>query len=152
MSRGGPDEMEWSLHPQVIAQIWSRFGKASVDLFASKENAKCPLWFSGVIEQPMSLGVDAFAHRQWPQGLLYAFPPFHLLLPLLHRIHADHLRVIVVAPDAARTRWFPLLTQLSLYTPWPVPLRQDALTQAEGQICKPPLSRGLCLMVWLTQS
>ena len=151
MSRGGLDEMDWSLHPDIVTQIWLRFGRTSVNLSASKENTKCPLWFSGVIEQPMSLGVDAFAHRQWPQGLLYAFPLFHLLLPLLHRIRADHLRVIVVAPDAARMRWFPLLTQLALYAPWPVPLRQDALTQAEGQIYKPPLSRGLRLMVWLTQ-
>ena len=45
MSSGGPVEMEWSLHPDIVAQIWHRFGQASVDLFASRENTQCPLWF-----------------------------------------------------------------------------------------------------------
>ena len=105
MSRGGPVEMEWSLHPGIVAQIWSKFGRASVDFFASRENTQCPLRFGVADEQAQSLGVDAFAHRPWPPGLLYTFPPIPLLLPLLDRVVKERRRVIIVAPEAPRTRW-----------------------------------------------
>ena len=74
MSRGGPVEANWSLHPDLVSRIWQKFGRAHVDLFASSENAKCPRWYSGGMEQTRSLGVYAFAHSPWPAGLLYAFP------------------------------------------------------------------------------
>lgn len=32
---------EWRLHPQTVKWIWSLFGEAEVDLFASEENARC---------------------------------------------------------------------------------------------------------------
>ena len=142
--------MEWSLHPDIVAQVWRRFGRASVDLFASRENTKCPLWF-GVHERAQSLGVDAMAHSPWPPGLLYAFPPIPLLIPLLDRVVREKRRIIIVAPEAPRMYWYPLLARLALQPPWPVPLRQDALSQAGGQITRPPILRGLRLLVWLTQ-
>lgn len=46
MSRGGPRDDEWRLHPEIVLQIWERFGRAEVDLFASRVNAQCPIWFS----------------------------------------------------------------------------------------------------------
>ncbi|CAM4649880.1 unnamed protein product [Leuciscus chuanchicus] len=50
----GPDRLsrnniplgEWSLHPQTVRLLWERFGRAEVDLFASRENAHCPVFFS----------------------------------------------------------------------------------------------------------
>lgn len=46
LSRGGPLVREWRLHPKVVSQIWDWFGKADVDLFSSRENTHCPLFFS----------------------------------------------------------------------------------------------------------
>ncbi len=37
---------EWRLHPETIRLIWSRFGEAQVDLFASPESSHCQLYFS----------------------------------------------------------------------------------------------------------
>ncbi len=63
---------EWRLHPETIRLIWSRFGEAQVDLFASPESSHCQLYFS-LTEGP--LGTDALAHS-WPRALRkYAFPP-----------------------------------------------------------------------------
>ena len=73
LSRGGPLVREWRLHPAVVAQIWERFGRAEVDLFASRSNTHCPLFFS-MTDRNAPLGMDALAH-QWPNTLLYAFPP-----------------------------------------------------------------------------
>ncbi len=56
---------EWRLHAETIRLIWSRFGEAQVDLFASPESSHCQLYFS-LTEGP--LGTDALAHS-WPQGL-----------------------------------------------------------------------------------
>ena len=37
LSRGGPRPGLWRLHPRIVEAIWSRFGEAQVDLFASRE-------------------------------------------------------------------------------------------------------------------
>ena len=143
--------MKWSLHPALMAQVGLKLSRASVDLFASRENTKCPLWFGVRMEQGHSLGMDALAHSPWPPGLLYAFPPIPLLLPLLDRVVKEKRKIIIVAPEAPRTSWYPLLASLALQPPWPIPLRQDALSKAGGQITRPPILRGFRLSVWLTQ-
>ncbi len=56
---------EWILHPQTVQKIWEIFGKAEVDLFASKDNSHCPIYFSN--------SEDALAH-DWPNLFLNAFP------------------------------------------------------------------------------
>ncbi len=74
---------EWRLHPETIRLIWSRFGEAQVDLFASPESSHCQLYFS-LTEDP--LGTDALAHS-WPRALRkYAFPPVSLLAQTLCKL------------------------------------------------------------------
>ncbi len=46
LSRQGLRPGEWMLHTKVMEQIWKKFGRAQVDLFASQEASQCPLWFS----------------------------------------------------------------------------------------------------------
>ena len=47
LSRGRGRYEDWSLHEVVVArEVWTRFGRLEVDLFASEENAKCSLFFS----------------------------------------------------------------------------------------------------------
>ncbi|KAI2667187.1 Phosphoheptose isomerase [Labeo rohita] len=50
---------EWQLHPQTVQLIWSRFGEAQVDLFASCESSHCQLFYF-LTEGPLS--TDALAH------------------------------------------------------------------------------------------
>ncbi len=65
LSRSNVPSEEWMLHPQVVQKIWKTFGKAEVDLFASKDNSHCPTYYSK--------DRDALAH-DWPNLLLYACP------------------------------------------------------------------------------
>ncbi|KAI2645853.1 Transposon Ty3-G Gag-Pol polyprotein [Labeo rohita] len=97
LSRGNPRYSEWSLHPQVVGQLWKRFGRAAVDLFASRENSHCPLFFS-LARDGAPMGVDALAH-QWPNVLLYAFPPLSLIIPTLRRVREYGHSVILIAPN-----------------------------------------------------
>ncbi len=41
LSRCKPAPGEWQLHPEVVEQIWQRFGRAEVDLFATEESTCC---------------------------------------------------------------------------------------------------------------
>src|SRR4029434_208590 len=95
LSRGNPRAADWCLHPQVVDQIWLRFHKAQIDLFANRQNTCCPLWFSLGGDDP-SLGVDALGH-QLPNMRLYAFPPVPLLQHVLSRIMDEGRELLLVA-------------------------------------------------------
>ncbi|XP_041852953.1 uncharacterized protein LOC121647506 [Melanotaenia boesemani] len=135
LSRGNPLYGEWRLHPHVVAQIWQRYGQADVDLFASQENTHCPLFFS-LSDVSAPLGVDALAH-QWPDVLLYAFPPLSLISPTLARVREQGLTLILVAPRWPSKHWIAAIIQLLADEPWPLPIRRDLLSQARGEIYHP---------------
>ena len=139
LSRHKPPSGEWRLHPQVVQQIWARFGQASVDLFATEDNTQCPRWFSWT--------QDALA-QDWPQELLYAFPPLPLIWPTLQRVRQEGHRLLLVVPQWTARPWFPLLRELTQAPPWQLPLRKDLLSQMEGRIWHPNPGR-LKLTVWL---
>ena len=140
LSRGQYRYADWSLNQHVANLLWRRFGRPKVDLFASEENSKCPLFFSMAGSAP--LGLDALAHS-WPQGLLYAFPPLSLILPTLERVRTHRLSLILVAPawGAWRSEIVPLLYD----SPWQLPLHRDLLSQARGEIFHP---RPMDLDLW----
>ncbi len=97
---------EWRLHPETIRLIWSRFGEAQVDLFASHESSHCQLYFS-LTEGP--LGTDALVHS-WPRALRkYAFPPVSLLAQTLCKLREDEKHVLLAAPLWPTRTWFPEL-------------------------------------------
>ncbi|KAL0161496.1 hypothetical protein M9458_045221, partial [Cirrhinus mrigala] len=125
---------EWRLHPQVVQLIWSRFGEAQVDLFASPESAHCQLFYS---LSEASLGTDALAHS-WPGGLLkYAFPPVSCLPQTLCKIREDEEQVLLVAPYWPTRTWFAELMLLATAPSWKIPLRKDLLSQGMGTIWHP---------------
>ncbi|XP_076155099.1 uncharacterized protein LOC143138537 [Alosa pseudoharengus] len=145
LSRGNPLYGEWRLHPQVVNQIWERYGKATVDLFASHENAQCPLFFS-LKDADAPLGVDALT-QPWPNALLYAFPPLSLISPALARVREHGLSLLLIAPNWPGRLWLAEISQMLAGEPWPLPLRRDLLSQAQGQILHPRPDR-LALWVW----
>ncbi len=51
---------EWRLHPDTNRLIWSRFGEAQVELFASHESSHCQLYFS-LTEGPLGIDVPGKA-------------------------------------------------------------------------------------------
>ncbi len=112
LSRSNVPSEEWMLHPQVVQKIWKTFGKAEVDLFASKDNSHCPTYYSK--------DRDVLAH-DWPNLLLYAFPPIALLQQVVRRIREQGHKVLLVAPLWRNQPWLSELTQLLTAAPWPVP-------------------------------
>ncbi|XP_073692680.1 uncharacterized protein [Garra rufa] len=145
LSRGNPLYGDWRLHPQIVGLLWRRFGQATVDLFASHENAQCPMFFS-LRDEDAPLGVDALAHP-WPKVLLYAFPPLSLIAPTLARVKERSLTLILIAPRWPKSPWLAQIIPLLYAQPWPLPLRTDLLSQANGEIYHPHPDR-VALWAW----
>ncbi|XP_030293378.1 uncharacterized protein LOC115593839 [Sparus aurata] len=145
LSRQGPPQGDWRLHPEVVEMIWSRYGRAEVDVFASETSTHCPLWYS-LMEGTSPLGQDALAHA-WPAHLLYAFPPIPLIRATLESVQRNDHRLLLVAPNWPGRPWFPVLLKLLQGEPWRLPRRPDLLSQLEGRIWHPNPDR-LQLWIW----
>ncbi len=104
------------------------FGKARVDLFASKDKSHCPILFMR--------SMDELAH-EWPSLPLYAFLPIALLPQVLRRVRERWHKLLLIAPLWRNQLWVSELFQLLTADPWPIPLRQDLLSQANGTIWHP---------------
>ena len=74
MSRGGPHQGDWSLHPKLVYQVWSRFGRAEVDLFAARGNAQCASWFSLKAQDHPPPGGGCVRTSTMAQGTVVRFP------------------------------------------------------------------------------
>ncbi len=79
---------------------------------------------------------DALA-QEWPSLLLYAFPPVALLPQVLRRVREQRHKLRLIAPLWRNLPWVSELFQLLTAAPWPIPLRQDLLSQANGTIWYP---------------
>ncbi|XP_052473657.1 uncharacterized protein LOC128030230 [Carassius gibelio] len=145
LSRGNPIYGDWRLHPQIVDMLWMRFGQATVDLFASRENYHCPMFFS-LKDVDAPLGVDALAHP-WPRVLLYAFPPLCLIIPTLARVREQGLSLILIAPRWPKAPWLAEIITLLYAEPWRLPPRTDLLSQANGEIYHPHPDR-VALWAW----
>ncbi|KAJ1135528.1 hypothetical protein NDU88_001967 [Pleurodeles waltl] len=145
LSRHFSLDHEWRLHPDVVLHIFEMWGTPQVDLFATRENAHCPLF--GSLQYPMqgALG-DAF-QMSWNGQLLYTFPPIRLIPRVLRKVRQDRAQVILVAPDWPRRVWYTDLLQLSQCPPLRLPLRADLLSQSQGQVLHPHL-QSLHLHAW----
>ena len=130
----GAEAGEWRLHPEVVELLWKNFGRAEVDLFASKETSHCPLWFS--LSHPAPLGLDAMV-QAWLRSRLYAFPPIALLPGVRERVRRDGVSLLLVAPFWPARVWFADLVSLLDGSPLEIPIRRDLLSQASGLILHP---------------
>jgi len=110
--------------------IWSIYGRAEVDVFASETSTHCPLWYS-LMRGTSPLGQDALAHA-WPTRLLYAFSPIPLIRVTLERVRQKGHRLLLVALNWPGWPWFPVLLKLLQGEPWRLPRRPDLLSQVGG--------------------
>ena len=110
---------EWSLCHQVTNRVWKLWGQPHLDLFATAENAKLPLYVSP-LPDPGSWATDALSFS-WKQMWVYAFPPVPLIHRLLQKMCQEPCEMILIAPAWPNQSWFPLLLQLSVDHPRELP-------------------------------
>ena len=107
LSRGRASQGEWELDPGWADWLFLQLGRPNLDLFATAENTKLPVFCSRAFH-PRAWAVDALS-LSWDGLEAYAFPPFAIIHRVLLKIRASRTRVLLVAPQWPRQPWFPLL-------------------------------------------
>ncbi len=79
---------------------------------------------------------DALAY-EWSSLLLYASPPVALLPQVLRRVREQQHKLILIAPLWKNQTWVSELFQLLKAAPWPISLRRNLLSQANGTVWHP---------------
>lgn len=103
-------DTEWEFAPDAFQSISEKFGPFEIDLFASRLNAKCTIFYSR-FPDPDATVVDAFT-VSWKYNYFYAFPPFALILRTLRKIINDKASGVVVVPLWTTQPWYPLFESL----------------------------------------
>lgn len=101
---------EWSLPLEAIQHAEARFGKRTIDLFASHQSATCER-FCSIIPHEDSLG-DAFA-LNWACERAWICPPFALLSRVVHQLRDQGGEAVVIAPYWPAAPWFPVLQRMA---------------------------------------
>jgi hypothetical protein len=140
---------EWSLCPQVAHQIWKVWGQPHLDLFATPDNAKLPL-FVCPYQDPSAWDTDAFS-LSWKGMWAYAFPPFPLLTEVLQKMIREPCDVVLVAPAWPSQIWFHQLLELLVDQPRSLPLHPKLLKQPGQPVFHQQLDR-LHLHAWRLSS
>jgi ribonuclease HI len=124
---------EWSLRQDIADLLFNKWGKPQVDLFATWENKKCPLFVSPYPD-PRALDCDAL-NISWEGMVVYAFPPRAILSQVLAKARETrNLRMILVAPDWARQTWYPTLRSLVVTAPFRLPTGRTMLMQPASDL------------------
>jgi hypothetical protein len=130
LSRRRVNHNEWTMKPEVCHQIFQTLGTPDLDLFATFQNRKCPVFCSWTWDQ-RALITDAF-RIHWGSVLGYAFPPVKLIPRVLRKIRSDQTTVILIAPRWPRRPWYSDLLSLLVDVPLELPLHEGLLSQGTG--------------------
>ena len=119
---------EWSLHPQVAQNLFKRWFRPDIDLFATKYNKKCRLYVSPVPDDD-AMAIDGLSLSL--EGLIaYAYPPHQILMKLLQKFQmVRRCKLIVIAPYWPNQKWFPVLHDLKVREPYQLPQIPHLLKQ-----------------------
>ena len=109
-------------------------GRPKVDMFATCHNNKMRRYVSPVPDEN-AWEIDAL-NLDWKGSLTYMFPPWNMLAEVLLKIADDQAEVILIAPKWERRNWYPLLQDMLLGLPMPLPKWEDLLKQPHsGKTC-----------------
>ena len=104
-SRRFKDHLEWELNPKHFNKVCRVWGTPKWDLFASRQNAKCPKYCSWKPD-PGASHVDALS-MDWTGLNLYAFPPFSMVQKVLNKARCQPpRRLILVTPTWPSRPWY----------------------------------------------
>ena len=137
---------EWSLPVPVFLRIEKLFFKPTIDLFASRLNAKCDRYISW-IPDPYCLDVDSFT-VSWSGEKPFLFPPFSCLFRSLQKIQNDAVEeAILVFPLWSTQHWFPRVLQMLISPMFLLPHRPALFLPWQTTPTLHPLDSSLLMMV-----
>lgn len=113
----GKQPAEWHLLPQGTAEVFRRWGRPEIDLFASRNSAVVQTYVSIDCRDHLAVYTDAFS-RTWNYQLAWVFPPPTLLPRVLAHLNNASGTYLVVAPEWPRAFWLQDLKIRALEQPY----------------------------------
>ncbi|XP_039764301.1 uncharacterized protein LOC120636803 [Pararge aegeria] len=145
LSRGKPPA-EWHLLPQATREVFIRWGRPEIDLFATKQTAVVKNYVSIDCKDRSANYIDAFS-RPWGHQLAWVFPPPNLLPKVLTHLNSATGVYLIVAPEWPRAFWLQDLKSRALDHPHELQNLNETLIDATtSQV--PPQVQTLTLKVW----
>ena len=137
---------DWRLDSSILARILRGWQcRIQIDLFASKDNAQTPSYFSWEYDSD-ALGVDSLSHAWQGKRTFYAYPPPALLPRILQKVVAEAVfDLVLVTPLFPRASWWPTLMQVSTAIPVVLPCQRWITTDPGGN---PSWRHKWPLVVW----
>ena len=136
---------EWTLAHEVLLPVWEKWGKPTIDLFATRYSRRLSL-FASPIPDPQAWAVDALSFP-WTGMSAYAFPPLALLPRVLRKVEKDEADLILIAPLWPAQQWFPDLLALARDPPLQLSVGPRSLLQPRSGIPHGN-PQGLALHAW----
>ena len=118
LSRGWSGErrsMEFPLDRAWAEALQRRWGRCSIDLFATPANTKSPRFFS-LHPHPAAAAVDAMAQQWAAETRAWCNPPFGMLSKVINKLAADRptAGAILITPDWPHATWWPTASAMSI--------------------------------------
>ena len=135
LSRTKVRPSEWSLSPSVVFKIFSEWGEPMIDLFASADNHKFPIFCSWIPDH-RAYAIDALT-ISWEGMFAYVYPPICLIPKVLQHMQKFNCQIILIAPQWPCRHWYTNLLQMSVESPMKLPIRSDLLSQPKTKIFHP---------------
>ena len=131
---------EWRLtdHAWKWLLTNSPFSAPTLDLFGSP------------CENPQAVVVEAIS-SQWPQEVIYAFPPSYIVAPFLLRLQREKTyRVALVVSWSSQAKWMPQLASLQVKANLAVPVDRPLLGQPhwDHKQMPPSLANLRLIFIW----
>ena len=143
------DQSEWMLDPVIAQNLFLRFGRPKIDLFASAQTRQVRRYFSADLRDRTALGIDAFLQSWEDLGSpLYAFPPPMLIPLVLARVHQLSAQMILITPWWPRAPWLPELMTMSVCIPYRLPIHQTSVIDVTSNTPLAELDK-LRMTAWL---
>ena len=112
--------------------IWEVWDKPLVDLFATRDNKKLPLYVSPFPDKE-AWAVDALS-LDWSNLYAYAYPPTAILGKVLRKIRDTDCEIVLVAPAWPKQEWFASILELLVDIPLVLPCWGKLLKQPRSGI------------------
>lgn len=122
-SRRLQEQLEWSLDPTFFNFLDQLWGPHKVDMFAAHNNHQLPQFISWK-PHPQALTYDAMRHKWASLGNMYLCPPWNLIPRIIQKLRQERLEATLIAPYWPSAPWFPMVKEMALCQPIPIPRDQ----------------------------
>lgn len=133
---------DWSLSPKIFQKIVEHFGTPDVDLMATTESRKVPVFYSWSRNDREAVGLDSLSKdvswNRW--SLPYLFPPFSLIPACLNKIQEQEIeKIIVILPYWTGKPWFSQVQRMIVDIKR-LPLRRDLVVDLASSNTPPNIA------------